>query len=86
MGIATTGRDNAAINAEKWRRFTSTGKAGKTGSRNKSGKSREKKKKKTKVERSEREVGLEGGASHLEGRFSCNDVTRGTREKSLTTV
>lgn len=45
-----------------------------------------KKKKKTKVERSEREVGLEGGASHLEGRFSCNDVTRGTREKSLTTV
>lgn len=42
-----------------------------------------KKKKKTKAEREreEGEVGLEGGASHLEGR--CNDVTR---EKSLTTV
>lgn len=79
MGIATTGRDNAAI---KVAAMPSTGKAGKTGSRNKSGECRGKKKKKRKQrEREEGEVGLEGGASHLEGR--CNDVTR---EKSLTTV
>lgn len=48
MGIATTGRDNAAI---KVAAMPSTGKAGKTGSRNKSGECRGKKKKKKRKQR-----------------------------------